>query len=90
MRQRYLTLVKHLSREQFSIYKYMMNNKNIFRQWVPEDVEHFIQQHVSQYQEMSFDELESKAFALVNSHEQLMDQQNVVLYAGTNVINLKC
>ena len=47
----------------------MMNNNNNFRQWVPEDVEHFIQQHVSQYQEMSFDELESKAFALVNAHE---------------------
>ena len=67
----------------------MINNNSNFRQWVPEDVEHFIQQHVSQYQEMSFDELESKAFALVNAHEQLMDQQSVVLYAGTNVINPK-
>ena len=52
-------------------------------------MEHFIQQHVSQYQEMSFGELESKAFALVNAHELLMDPQSVVLYAGTNVINPK-
>ena len=35
---------------------------------------------------MSFDELESKAFTLVNENEQLMDQRSVVLYAGTNVI----
>ena len=67
----------------------MINNNNNFRQWVPEDVEYFIQQHVSQYQEMSFDELESKAFALVNAHEELMDQQSVVIYTGTNVINPK-
>ena len=38
---------------------------------------------------MTFDELESKAFALVKAHEPLMDQQSVVLYAGTNVINPK-
>jgi glycine/serine hydroxymethyltransferase len=38
---------------------------------------------------MSFDELESKAFALVNAHELLMDQLSVVLCAGTNVINPK-
>jgi glycine hydroxymethyltransferase len=38
---------------------------------------------------MSFDELESKAFALVKVHEQLMDQQSVALYTGTNVINPK-
>jgi hypothetical protein len=38
---------------------------------------------------MSFDELESKAFSLVDAHEQLMDRQSIVLYAGTNVINPK-
>ena len=67
----------------------MMNNKNNFRQWFPEDGEHFIQQYVSQYYKMSFDEMESKALALVNAHEQSMDQQSVVLYVGTNVINPK-
>ena len=38
---------------------------------------------------MSFDELESKAFSLIEAHEKLMDQQSIVLYAGTNVINPK-
>jgi len=52
-----------------------MNINSNFRSWVPEDVERFIQQHASQYQEMSFDELESKAFQLVEAQEQLMDQQ---------------
>ena len=36
----------------------MNDNKNL-RPWVPADVEHFIQQHASQYQEMSFEELEN-------------------------------
>ena len=66
-----------------------MNNLNDLRPWVPEDTELFIQQHVARYQEMSFDELESKAFGLIEAHEQLMDQQSIVLYAGTNVINPK-
>tara|TARA_X000001036_G_scaffold141358_1_gene134210 strand:- start:214 stop:1545 length:1332 start_codon:yes stop_codon:yes gene_type:complete len=66
----------------------MNDNKNI-RPWVPADVEHFIQQHASQYQEMSFEELEAKVFTLVDLHEQLMDKQSIVLYAGTNVINPK-
>ena len=52
-------------------------------------MELFIQQHVSQFQEISFDEVESKAFELVNPYEKLMDQQSVVLSAGTNVINPK-
>lgn len=51
----------------------MMNNNNDFRQCVPEDAELFIQQYATKYQQMSFDELESKAFALVDAHEQLMD-----------------
>ena len=38
---------------------------------------------------MSFDELESKAFSLIETHEKLMDQQSIVLYACTNVINPK-
>ena len=66
----------------------MNDNKNL-RPWVPADVEHFIQQHASQYQEMSFEELEAKVFTLVDLHEQLMDKQSIVLYAGTNVINPK-
>ena len=66
-----------------------MNKYNNFRDWVPEDAERFIQEHATRYHEMSFDELESKAFSLVDAHEQLMDRQSIVLYAGTNVINPK-
>jgi len=33
--------------------------------------------------------LESKAFGLIEAQEQLIDQQSIVLYAGTNVINPK-
>ena len=66
-----------------------MNKYNNLRDWVPEDAESFIQQHATKYQQMSFDELESKAFALVEAHEQFMDRQSIVLYAGTNVINPK-
>ena len=45
----------------------MNDNKNL-RPWVQADVEHFIQQHASQYQEMSFEELEAKVFTLVDFH----------------------
>ena len=51
--------------------KNKMNNLNDLRPWVPEDTEIFIQQHVAQYQEMSFDELELKAFGLIEAHENL-------------------
>ena len=44
-----------------------MNKYNNFRDWVPEDAEHFIQQYATKYQQMSFDVLESKAFALVDA-----------------------
>ena len=67
----------------------MINIRDDLRPWVPEEVESFIQQHSERYQLMSFDELESKAFSLIEAHEKLMDQQCIVLYAGTNVINPK-
>ncbi|HHZ87223.1 MAG TPA: serine hydroxymethyltransferase, partial [Candidatus Lambdaproteobacteria bacterium] len=67
----------------------MMNISDDLRKWVPEEAESFIQQHAARYQSMSFDELESKAFSLIEAHEKLMDQQSIVLYAGTNVINPK-
>ena len=67
----------------------MINIKDDLRPWVPEEAEDFIQQHAERYQSMSFDELESKAFSLIEAHEKLMDQQSIVLYAGTNVINPK-
>ena len=57
--------------------------------WVPEEVESFIQQHAERYRLMSFDELELKAFSLIEPYEKLMDQQSIVLYAVTNVINPK-
>ena len=66
-----------------------MNISDDLRKWVPEEAESFIQQHAARYQSMSFDELESKAFSLIEAHEKLMDQQSIVLYAGTNVINPK-
>ena len=66
-----------------------MNHINNLRPWVPEDTELFIQQHAAKYQEMSVDELEHKAFCLIEAQEKLMDQQSIVLYAGTNVINPK-
>ena len=37
-----------------------MNKYNNIRDWVPEDTELFIQQYATKYQQMSFDELESK------------------------------
>ena len=67
----------------------MINIIDDLRPWVPEEAESFIQQHAERYQLMSFDELESKAFSLIEAHEKLMDQQSIVLYAGTNVINPK-
>ena len=67
----------------------MINIIDDLRPWVPEEAESFIQQHAERYQSMSFDELESKAFSLIEAHEKLMDQQSIVLYAGTNVINPK-
>ena len=67
----------------------MMNISDDLRKWVPEEAESFIQQHAARFQSMSFDELESKAFSLIEAHEKLMDQQSIVLYAGTNVINPK-
>ena len=67
----------------------MMNISDDLRKWVPEEAESFIQKHAARYQSMSFDELESKAFSLIEAHEKLMDQQSIVLYAGTNVINPK-
>ena len=72
-----------------TIKKQMMNISDDLRKWVPEEAESFIQQHAARYQSMSFDELESKAFSLIEAHEKLMDQQSIVLYAGTNVINPK-
>jgi len=59
------------------------------RPWVLEEAESFIQEHAARYQSMSFDELESKVFSLIEAHEKLMDQQSIVLYAGKNVINPK-
>ncbi|MEO1839312.1 MAG: aminotransferase class I/II-fold pyridoxal phosphate-dependent enzyme [Candidatus Lambdaproteobacteria bacterium] len=67
----------------------MINIIDDLRPWVPEEAESFIQQHAERYQLMSFDELELKAFSLIEAHEKLMDQQSIVLYAGTNVINPK-
>ena len=67
----------------------MINIIDDLRPWVPKEAESFIQQHAEHYQSMSFDELESKAFSLIEAHEKLMDQQSIVLYAGTNVINPK-
>ena len=66
-----------------------MSDTSYTRPWVPEAVESFIQQHAETYQKMSFDDLESKAFELIDAHVTLMDQQSIVLYAGTNVINPK-
>ncbi len=66
-----------------------MSSHSYTRPWVPEAVESFIQQHAETYQKMSFDDLESKAFELIDAHVTLMDQQSIVLYAGTNVINPK-
>ena len=67
----------------------MINIIDDLRPWVPEEAESFIQQHAKRYQSMSFDKLESKAFSLIEAQEKLMDQQSIVLYAGTNVINPK-
>ena len=67
----------------------MINIRDDLRKWVPGEAESFIQKHAARYQSMSFDELESKAFSLIEAHEKLMDQQSIVLYAGTNVINPK-
>ena len=51
-----------------------MNISDDLRKWVPEEAESFFQQHAARYQSMSFDELESKAFSLIEAHEKLMDQ----------------
>ena len=64
-----------------------MNNTSNIRPWIPKEIEQFIQKHAKQYQQLSFNELESKAFGLIEAHEKLMDHQSIVLYAGSNVIN---
>ncbi len=45
----------------------MINIIDDLRPWVPEEAESFIQQHAELYQLMSFDELELKAFSLIEA-----------------------
>ena len=65
----------------------MKKNITDIRPWIPQEIEKFIQKHCSIFEQLSLDELESKAFSLIGAHEKLMDHQSVVLYAGSNVIN---
>ena len=57
------------------------------RPWVKKEAGLFFQKHTVSYQTKSFNELESKAFILIETHEQLIDKQNNLLYEAINVLN---